>query len=576
MSDPSDEPTFVDVRPTGSYGPAENEAQGEPEAGEELAFSDDAAEGPAPEEDALGGDEDVAFSDEREPATGAPEEDAAEPEGEDLAFSDAAAAAPAEGADAEEAAEAAPDEDDEVTFDESRQVAAPASPPPLPDVAQLAGLPMPPASRRRPSGRQSGIRSSGIRSGFGHGSSAAPPEPPAPKPLRVGEAWDRRRRGPEEHAQALAHLGERPAPEGDPFLGRTLGPFTVETFLAVERGERRYIALEAQSGERALLQVFPLRGRHAAAAEWVAGRADAARVEHPALGLTLGAGRTKDCYYLGTEPPLGEPIAALLARGERLDPDEALDLLEQVGDALRALHRRDLLHGDVSPETVWRERKGSFVLRGAGARRPHAALAFLEAGGEVSGTPGFVAPEALDGAPSAASELYALGCVAWAALSGRPPFPEADPVAAALAAAAGPVPPLAVEGVRLSPSLPALIAKLTGQQLRARYPSADALLTDLKAHRRGEPVRPFPPALSEPEALVGAKPPAPLRASTVLLVLLAALDLALLVSVGAIFWRTQMLPLEDPVADYELPLPGIGEGGYVLERDPRALKARDE
>lgn len=573
MSDASDEPAFVDVRPTGDYGPAHDEPGGEAEDGGELAFSDDAAGDPPPEEDALGAVDEVAFSDEREPAAGPPEEDAAEPEGEDLAFSDAAGA-PAE-AEAEEAGEA-PADDDEVRFDESRQVAAPASPPPLADVAQLAALPMPPASRRRPSGRQSALGSSGIRSGFALGAAAAPAEPPAPKPLRVGEAWDRRRRGPEEHAQAVSNLGEQPPPEGDPFLGRALGPFTVETFLAVERGERRYIALDAQSGERALLQVFPLRGPHAAAAEWVASRADAARVEHPGLGLTLGAGRTKDCYYLGTEPPLGEPLAALLARGERLDPDEALELLEQIGEALRALHRRDLLHGDVSPETVWRERKGSFVLRGAGARRPHPALAFLEAGGEVSGTPGFIAPEALDGAPSAASELYALGCVAWAALAGQPPFPERDPVAAALAAATSPVPPLALEGARLSPLVPVLLGKLTGQQLRARYPSAEALLTDLKAHRRGEPVRPFPPAPSEPEALVGATPPAPLRASTVLLVLLVALDLALLVSVGAIFWRTQLLPLEDPVADYELPLPGIGEGGYVLERDPRALKARQD
>src|SRR5690606_8659691 len=130
-------------------------------------------------------------------------------------------------------------------------------------------------------------------------------------------------------------------------------------------------------------------------------------------------------------------------------------------------------------------------------RRPLAALAFLEAGGEVSGTPGFIAPEALDGAPVAASELYALGCVAWAALSGRPPFPEPDPVAAALAGATTPVPPLVVEGGRLSPVVPPLVAKLTGQQLRARYPSAEALLNDIKAHRRGEPVRPFPPPPSE-------------------------------------------------------------------------------
>lgn len=108
------------------------------------------------------------------------------------------------------------------------------------------------------------------------------------------------------------------------------------------------------------------------------------------------------------------------ARGH-LSVGESVTVLAPVARALAGLHALGVVHGDVTPANVLVDRTGRPVVADLGVAR----LAG-EVPGDVYGTPGFVAPEVLDGAPvTAAADVYAVGALAWWCVTGTAPEPAA-------------------------------------------------------------------------------------------------------------------------------------------------------
>ncbi|NMO89019.1 serine/threonine protein kinase [Actinomycetospora sp. TBRC 11914] len=120
----------------------------------------------------------------------------------------------------------------------------------------------------------------------------------------------------------------------------------------------------------------------------------------------------------------GRDLASLIG-GRPLAPERALRLLDQVADALDAVHAHGLVHLDVKPANVLVEgRAGSehayladfgLTHRGATGHRTGA--------GDFLGSPTYAAPEHLRGEPvDARTDLYSLGCVLFTCLTGRAPY----------------------------------------------------------------------------------------------------------------------------------------------------------
>ncbi len=112
----------------------------------------------------------------------------------------------------------------------------------------------------------------------------------------------------------------------------------------------------------------------------------------------------------------GGTLARLVASRGRLRPGETTTVCTPIATALAALHRAGVVHGDVSPRNILLTRQGRPMLadfeaaRLVGESRPPV----------VAGTSGFVAPELLAGSlASEATDVYALGGLAWFALTGR-------------------------------------------------------------------------------------------------------------------------------------------------------------
>ena len=104
----------------------------------------------------------------------------------------------------------------------------------------------------------------------------------------------------------------------------------------------------------------------------------------------------------------------LAARG-RINAAELLPMLRALLDGVAALHRRKLIHRDIKPENILFVEKVP-VLGDVGLTAPVGNASMV-------GTPSFLPPEVLAGArpPDARSDLYALGRVAYVALTGLPP-----------------------------------------------------------------------------------------------------------------------------------------------------------
>lgn len=362
---------------------------------------------------------------------------------------------------------------------------------------------------------------------------------------------------PEEERQALEALLARvqPAPHGDPFVGREVGPFKVEEFLELDRGERRYVATHAETKARALLRVFPLTGSWGEEFKRLADRGErACRVEHAHLEKCVAAGRTKECFYVGVRPPLGPTLQELLATGPLPEKEVAL-VLEQVGRALQSLHGRDLVHGHVSPHVIRRMRPDTWILCDAGLARARPALSFLSAGGDVLGRPGFIAPETVDsGQQTRSSDLYSLGCTGWTLLSQRPPFTGDDEVQILLDQLNLEVPPVAGTDKQPAPvALSVVIKKLAGYTPDVRYRDAGELVHDLKALEKGESPRPFPPPDRPAESGPAQKIS---NASNLVVIGLLLANVAILTLVLQTWLQARQIPLPSPLEGVTIPLGG--------------------
>jgi serine/threonine protein kinase len=145
-------------------------------------------------------------------------------------------------------------------------------------------------------------------------------------------------------------------------------------------------------------------------------------VSHPHLVPVLEAGQAGSRHPYIVMPYIeGGTLADRIDDKGVLDLAETVTLTSQIASALGALHAIELVHRDVKPANVLMSDRGALVTDFGLARgRADTVLTRL---GVAPGTPNYMAPELLLGQPaSAASDTYALACVAYACLAGEPPY----------------------------------------------------------------------------------------------------------------------------------------------------------
>lgn len=330
-------------------------------------------------------------------------------------------------------------------------------------------------------------------------------------------------------------------------LPAQLGPWVLGHSLGQGASGHVLAAHHERTGVRAALKLVPAR---AGASDAVRREVEALRaLEHPQVVrvLELGAsqgfvwiamdlvdGRSLDAWMQGEviEPTtagttLGGDAQATwfgdadlatseVERTRRLSPRERLEVLSMVRalcGPLGAIHGAGLVHADLKPANVLVGADGVPILVDFGITRHVATWGGREAldAANVAGTPAYMAPEQVSGGLiDARADLYALGCILYELLTGRPPFVGDRARVLQAQLSRGPLPPSArVEGI--PPDLDELCMALLAKGPAQRPGYADDVATALArlgAQRppEGPPGRPYlyRPGLAGRTAELGA------------------------------------------------------------------------
>jgi serine/threonine-protein kinase len=205
--------------------------------------------------------------------------------------------------------------------------------------------------------------------------------------------------------------------------GGRLGPYRLEevlgeggvgiVFKAVREPDNAVVALKVLRAELARDETY----RRRFARE---GRI-AASLSHPHLVPVVDAGEAEGHAYLAARYVEGVSLAELLEEGP-LPLSGVLGVAAEIATGLDFLHREGLVHRDVKPWNILVDASGSSFLTDFGLAKG-AAATVLTKPGHVVGTLDYLAPEVIKGSPAGPpADIYALGCVTYECIAGRPPF----------------------------------------------------------------------------------------------------------------------------------------------------------
>src|SRR3954466_141997 len=133
------------------------------------------------------------------------------------------------------------------------------------------------------------------------------------------------------------------------------------------------------------------------------------------------SGGDEQVAYLVMAYVEGEPLSTRVKQGP-MAVTETMSIVAQAADALHAAHEAGTVHRDVKPGNLIVKPNGTVVLVDFGVARS-AAVTSVTAVNAIVGTALYMAPEQVaKGNVSAATDIYALGAVAYHCIAGHPPF----------------------------------------------------------------------------------------------------------------------------------------------------------
>jgi serine/threonine protein kinase len=148
----------------------------------------------------------------------------------------------------------------------------------------------------------------------------------------------------------------------------------------------------------------------------------AARIQDSHVVPVIDEGLHEGVPYLVQEFIRGGSLAARLQEGGPLGVRPLVRLCLQVAGGLDAMHRAGMVHRDVKPENILLDEDGTAYIADFGLVKDRDA-SVLTKQGQAVGSVDYMAPEQIRGHEvTAATDTYALGCVAYECLVGSPPF----------------------------------------------------------------------------------------------------------------------------------------------------------
>jgi YVTN family beta-propeller protein len=203
----------------------------------------------------------------------------------------------------------------------------------------------------------------------------------------------------------------------------------------------------------------------------------AASIDHPNVIPVYYTGEHEGLLYIVMRYVEGSDLRTAVRAEGRLDPGRAARIVAQVGAALDAAHARGLVHRDVKPANVLLGADDHAYLTDFGlTKRLHSSGGAPTRPGGWVGTLGYVAPEQIRGGRvDARTDVYALGCVLFQALTGVSPYQRDSDEATLWAHLNDPPPELAQYAPGVPGTFDDVVRRALAKEPAERFPSAGDL-----------------------------------------------------------------------------------------------------
>jgi serine/threonine protein kinase len=215
-----------------------------------------------------------------------------------------------------------------------------------------------------------------------------------------------------------------------------------------------------------------------------------AQLTHSGIVPIYEVGECEGQQYFTMAFVPGQNLAERIADGP-LCPREAASLMKQVSEAVGYAHEQGVIHRDLKPANILLDEDRKAVVTDFGIAKMLDATTQLTAVGDVLGTPNYMPPEQAGGDTEAIgvrSDVYSMGAILYALVTGRPPFQAATSLDTIMQVLDGePAPPRQLNRA-VSHDLNTITMKCLEKDSRRRYESASALADDLRRFLSGEPI----------------------------------------------------------------------------------------
>lgn len=156
----------------------------------------------------------------------------------------------------------------------------------------------------------------------------------------------------------------------------------------------------------------------------------ARQIDHPNIVKALDFGADGDSRFLVMEYVEGESLGQKIERDGRMPEKDAIGIIMQIAEALRAAHKQGVIHRDVKPDNILLTPGGVAKLTDLGLVKELEADLNLTRTGRGLGTPHFMAPEQFRNAKKADArcDIYSLGATLYMMVTGELPFQSNGPL----------------------------------------------------------------------------------------------------------------------------------------------------